>query len=207
MSHPFPTRRSSDLGRMTKLTIALFLLGSTTVGIAFLPSYASIGSASIVVLTILRLGQGLAVGGSWNGLASLLAMKAPRNHRGWYASIPQLGAPIGFIVAAGLFAYIWSTLSHAEFIAWGWRYPFFTAFAVNVVALFARLRLVVSPEYTVEFRQRDLVPSPVGELLRTQSKPVVLGALAPLASYALLNLVTIFTLSWALLFTAPSAAS
>src|SRR3546814_6965687 len=84
-------------GRTTKLTIALFLLGSTTVGIAFLPSYASIGSASIVVLTILRLGQGLAVGGSWNGLASLLAMKAPRNHRGWYASIPQLGAPIGFI--------------------------------------------------------------------------------------------------------------
>ncbi|GAB2894157.1 MFS transporter [Paralcaligenes sp. KSB-10] len=191
-------------GRTTTLTIALFLLGSATVGVAFLPGYESLGYASIAALCILRVGQGFAMGGSWDGLASLLAIKAPRGRRGWYASIPQLGAPIGFIVAAGLFAYLWSSLSHEEFYAWGWRYPFFTAFAVNVVALFARLRLVVSPEYTMEFKQRDLAPALVGGLLRSQGRYVALGAFAPLASYALLNLVTLFTLSWALLYTRQS---
>ncbi|HET8552268.1 MAG TPA: MFS transporter [Gammaproteobacteria bacterium] len=191
-------------GRAPKLTVAMFLLGSATVGIAFLPGYKDIGGAAIIALAVLRLGQGFAIGGSWNGMASLLALRAPRDRRGWYAAIPQLGAPIGFIVAAGLFAYIWSSLSHDEFYAWGWRYPFFAAFAVNVVALFARLRLVVSPEYASQFKYRDLEPSPMGELIRTQGKTIVLGAFAPLASYALFNLVTIFALSWALVFTDQS---
>lgn len=195
------------LGRTVKLTVALFLLGFCTVGIAFLPSYQTIGNFAIAALVVLRLGQGFAIGGSWNGLASLLALQAPANRRGWYASIPQLGGPIGFIVAAGLFAYIWSSLSHEDFYAWGWRYPFFTAFAVNVVALFARLRLVVSPEYAEQFKLRDLEPSPIGELVRTQGKAIALGAFAPLASYALFNLVTIFALSWALVFTEQSPTS
>lgn len=194
-------------GRTVKLTISLFLLGTTTVGIAFLPGYESVGWASILVLAVLRFGQGFAIGGSWNGLASLLALKAPQNRRGWYASIPQLGAPVGFIVAAGLFAYIWTSLPHDEFYAWGWRYPFFTAFAVNVVALFARLRLVVSPEYAKELAQRELEPAPVGEVIREQGASIVLGTLAPLASYALFNLITIFALAWALLFTHQSLTS
>lgn len=178
-------------GRATKLTISLFMLGCATVGIAFMPAYSELGWATIVWLAALRFAQGFGIGGSWNGLASLLALKAPSNRRGWFASIPQLGAPIGFIVAAGLFAYISSSLSTAEFLAWGWRFPFFTAFAVNVVALFARLRLVVSPEYANELKQRELEPAPIGDVMREQGQSVALGAIAPLASYALFNLVTI----------------
>ena len=188
-------------GRAAKLTLALFILGSATVGVAFLPGYASMGGASILALCVLRVGQGFATGGAWDGLASLLAVKAPGHQRGWYAALPQLGAPIGFICAAGLFLYLWSTLSASEFFDWGWRYPFFAAFAVNVVALFARLRLVVSPEYRAEFKQRELAPAPIGKLWEAQGKYMVLGAFAPLASYALLNLVTIFTLAWVLLYT------
>ncbi len=195
------------VGRTQKLTVSLFLLGFCTVGIAFLPGYHEIGGFAIAALIVLRFGQGFAIGGSWNGTASLLALRAPRNKRGWYAAIPQLGAPIGFIVAAALFAYIWSSLAHDEFYAWGWRYPFFTAFAVNVVALFARLRLVVSPEYAEELKARELEPSPMGELVRTQGKSIALGAFAPLASYALFNLVTIFALAFALIFTEQSPTS
>lgn len=191
-------------GHATKLTIALFMLGSATVGIAFLPSYATFGWAAILALGLLRFGQGFALGGSWNGLASLLALNAPRDRRGWYAMIPQLGAPVGFLIAAGLFAFIWSSLSPEEFYAWGWRYPFFVAFAINVVALFSRLRLVVAPEYAKQLKARALEPSPVGELVRTQSKSIALGAFAPLASYALFNLVTVFALAWAVLFTSQS---
>lgn len=196
-----------EFGRGTKLTVALFLLGMTTAGIAFLPGYGSLGALAIAALALLRFGQGFAIGGSWDGLASLLALNAPRNRRGWYAMIPQLGAPIGFILVAGLFAYLLLSLTPDEFFGWGWRYPFFVAFAINVVALFARLRLVVTPEYSSMLKLRELEPSPVGELVRSQGRAIALGAFAPLASYALFHLVTIFALSWALLFTRQSAAS
>ena len=191
-------------GRGTKLTVALFLMGMATAGIAFLPGYASLGGTAIGALIVLRLGQGFAIGGSWDGLASLLALNAPGDHRGRYATIPQLGAPIGFILAAALFVYLLTNLSKAEFFEWGWRYPFFVAFTINVVALFARLRLVVTPEYADLMKQRALEPSPVGELVRTQGRSIALGAFAPLASYALFHLVTIYALSWALLFTHQS---
>lgn len=196
-----------EFGRGTKLTVALFLLGSTTAGIAFLPGYGTWGVVAIGLLALLRLGQGVAIGGSWDGLASLLALNAPRNKRGWYAMIPQLGAPIGFIIAAGLFAYLLLSLPTKDFYEWGWRYPFFVAFAINVVALFARLRLVVTPEYSTLLKLRELEPSPVGELVRSQGRAITLGAFAPLASYALFHLVTIFALSWAILFTKQSPVS
>ncbi|MDR3414623.1 MAG: MFS transporter [Nevskia sp.] len=194
-------------GRGTKLTAALFLLGTCTAGIAFLPGYADLGRGAIVLLSLLRFGQGLAIGGSWDGLPSLLALNAPPNKRGWYAMIPQLGAPIGFLIAAALFAYLFTSLSPEDFDSWGWRYPFYVAFAINVVALFARLRLVVTPEFTQLLKTRELEPSPLGELFRTQGANIAMGAFAPLASYALFHLVTVFPLSWALLFTKQSVGA
>src|SRR5205085_5531226 len=115
----------------------------------------------IVLLSILRVGQGIALGGSWDGLPSLLALSAPKNRRGWYAMLGQLGAPVGFIMAAGLFAFLYASLAIDDFLSWGWRYPFFVAFAINVVALFARLRLVVTNEYEELLSKRELEPSSV----------------------------------------------
>ncbi|MEB0134117.1 MFS transporter [Actimicrobium sp. CCC2.4] len=183
-------------GREVKLTLALFILGVSTAGIAFLPGYASLGSAAIVVLSLLRIGQGIAIGGSWDGLPSLLALNAPPERRGWYAMLGQLGAPIGFMVAGGLFAYLLSNLTSAEFMDWGWRFPFYAAFAINVVALFARLRLVSTNEYANLLEERELQPTGVVELTRSQGRNIVIGALAALASYALFHLVTVFPLSW-----------
>ena len=99
------------------------------------------------LLILFRTSQGVALGGSWDGLPSLLALNAPKHRRGWYAMLGQLGAPAGFIVAAALFAFLYSSLSNADFYDWGWRYPFFAAFAIDVVALFSRLRIVVTHEY------------------------------------------------------------
>ncbi|MBB4087424.1 MFS transporter [Sphingomonas carotinifaciens] len=187
-------------GRGVKLTIALFLLGGSTMAIAFLPGYAQIGTAAAVLLAIFRAAQGIALGGAWDGLPSLLSLNAPENKRGWYAMVPQLGAPLGLLVASGLFAFFMATLSRADFLDWGWRYPFFVAFAINVVALFARLRIVATPEFQRLFETRDLQPAPVGETLREEGRTVVLGAFAPLASFALFHLVTVFPLSWVVLF-------
>lgn len=187
-------------GRSAKLGIALLLLGSATAGMALLPTYKVLGAGAIVLLAVCRIGQGLALGGSWDGLPSLLALKAPENRRGWYAMLSQLGAPLGFLIACGLFAYLWSNLSSQEFLDWGWRYPFFAAFTINVVALFARLRLVVTPEYERELDASQLHPCSVRELLATQGNNVLIGAFSALASFALFHIVTVFPLSWVMLY-------
>ena len=186
--------------REMKLTIALFLMGTCTCVIAFLPTYSRIGAASIVILSLMRIGQGIAQGGSWDGLPSLLALSAPQNKRGWYAMLGQLAAPLGFLIAAGLFAYLLSNLSQDDFLVWGWRFPFFCAFAINVVALFARLRLVSTSEYSRLLDAHELDPAPVGEIVKNQGSNIAIGALAALASYALFHLVTVFPLSWIQLY-------
>lgn len=188
-------------GRGVKLTIALFLLGGSTAAIAFLPGYATIGHGSALLLGLFRAGQGVALGGTWDGLASLLSLNAPQGKRGWYAMMPQLGAPLALIVAAGLFAFFLSTLTSADFLSWGWRYPFFVAFAINVVALFARLRIVVTEEFSRLYETRELQPSPVIPTIRSEGRNIVIGAFAPLASFALFHMVTVFPLSWIALYT------
>ncbi|HVW68857.1 MAG TPA: MFS transporter [Steroidobacteraceae bacterium] len=191
-------------GRETKLTLALFALGISTAGIAFLPGYASLGDAAIVLLALFRIGQGIALGGSWDGLPSLLALNAPQNRRGWYAMLGQLGAPVGFILASALFAFLYSSLEPDDFLDWGWRYPFYVAFAVNVVALFARLRLVATNEYARLLDAHELDPTDVAEVTRAQGSTLIIGAFAALASYALFHLVTVFPLSWIRLYSTQS---
>jgi MFS family permease len=186
--------------REIKLTIALVLMGTSTCVIAFLPSYDRIGMAAIVILSLMRIGQGVAQGGSWDGLPSLLALSAPENKRGFYAMLGQLAAPVGFLIAAGLFAYLLTNLSQDDFLVWGWRFPFFCAFAINIVALFARLRLVSTSEYSRLLDSHELDPAPVGELVKSQGSNIAIGALAALASYALFHLVTVFPLSWIQLY-------
>ncbi len=187
-------------GRSTKLTVALFLMGISTCTMALLPSYQSQGFNAIVLLALCRVGQGLALGGSWDGLPSLLALNAPQNRRGWYAMLGQLGAPLGFLIACSLFAYLWGNLSDSDFLTWGWRYPFFAAFAINVVALFARLRLVVTHEYEREMELHELDPCDVRDLMRSQGHNVFIGAFAALASYTLFHIITVFPLSWVRLY-------
>jgi MFS family permease len=155
---------------------------------------------------VFRGGQGLGLGGAWDGLPSLLALNAPPERRGWYSMIPQLGAAFGFILASGLFIVLTSTLSSEDFLAWGWRFPFFVALALNVVALFARLRLILMPEVSTLFRATELEPQPVFKTLRAHGREVLIGAFIPLASYAMFHIVTIFPLSWMTLYTTESAS-
>ena len=195
-----------SFGRGMKLLIALFLLGTSTVALAFLPGYDEVGLWSVWLLILLRCGQGLSMGGSWDGLATLLALQAPKNRRGYYAMIPQLGAMLGLMIASALFAFIISQLVAEDFLDWGWRFPFFCAFAINVVALFARLRIVVTPEYTQAFESQELQPSSIRETVKHGGRNIVIGAFTPLASFALFHMVTVFPLSWVFLFTEDSPA-
>src|SRR3546814_668386 len=99
-----------------------------------------------------------------------------------------------------------SALPAEDFLAWGWRYPFFVAFAINVVALFARLRIMVTPEYAELFENRALQPAPLLETVRSEWKTILIGTFAPLASFAMFHMVTVYPLSWVFLFTDETPA-
>ena len=210
IARPFGTALSMAIqrryGREAKLTAAIFMLGTATAGIAFLPTYESAGATAIVLLAVFRIAQGIALGGSWDGLPSLLAMSAPQNRRGWYAMLGQLGAPFGFLTAATLFAFLTASIPAEDFLSWGWRYPFYVAFAINVVALFARLRLVAATEYSKQLDERELEPTGIVEISRAQGGNILIGAFAALASYALFHIVTIFPLSWITLYSEQSVS-
>ncbi|MEK8050353.1 MFS transporter [Ideonella sp. DXS22W] len=183
-------------GRGAKLTLAMFGLGTATCTMALLPGTAE-WSGAVMLLAACRLLQGLGIGASWDGLPSLLAMNAPAHRRGWYAMLGQIGAPVGFGLAAALYAYLWTHLSAEDFLGWGWRFPFFVAFALNVVALFARLQLVLDDDYADALRQNELEPCDLRELLQSGGgRTLLIGAFAALASFALVHLVTVFPLSW-----------
>ena len=183
-------------GRGVKLTIALFLLGGSTMAIALLPGYAAGRRGQHLAARLLPLVPGhCARAARGTGCRRCCRSTRRATRRGWYAMIPQLGAPLGLIVASALFAYFLAHPARREdFLSWGWRYPFFVALAINVVALFARLRLVATPEFKRLFENRELQPSPPFETLRKEWRTIALGAFAPLASFALFHLVTVFPL-------------
>ncbi|MEM9438966.1 MAG: MFS transporter [Pseudomonadota bacterium] len=185
------------IGHAGKITLALMILGSSTVAIGLLPGYDSIGWLAPVLLAALRFMQGLGLGGAWDGITLQLQNAAPEGREGLYAMVPQLGGPIGFCIAAALFFVLTGFLTDEEFIKWGWRFAFFGVMAVNVVSLFARLRLL-----TADFGA-EKVPAesaPFIDLLRTQWRPILLSTMMPLASYALFHMVTVFPLAYVLLY-------
>jgi MFS family permease len=182
------------------------LLGTSTVAVAFLPGYNEIGIASAVLLAMFRIGQGLSLGGTWDGLAPLLALNVPTKQRGWYAMIPQLGAPLGLMVASALFRLLHHRFCRQRTFSTGaGAIRFSCAFAINVVALFARLRIVVTRATTHSCsRVATSNPSLSSRRCATKAGTSSIGTFAPLASFALFHMVTVFPLSWVTIFTQQS---
>ncbi len=187
------------MGRMAKVVIALFVFCGATIGIGLLPSFDEVGYVAPTLLVILTIGQGIGQGMSWDGLTLKLQFGAPKGRKNWYAMMPQLGAPVGFIIAAAIFYVLTGFLTEEEFNAWGWRFPFFAALAVNVVSLFARLRLINS-NFDDSSATSTLVSAPFAELLRRQWRPILRCAFMPLTSYALFHMITIFPLCYLALY-------
>jgi len=185
------------IGKTGRLVLSLMILGTSTVAIGLLPGYEKIGWYAPIALAVLRFTQGLGLGGAWDGITLQLQSAAPVHRRGLYAMVPQLGGPIGFCVAASIYYVLTGFLTAEEFINYGWRFAFFAVMAVNVVALFARLRLL-STDFGAS--GESVQSAPVGELVGTQGRTILISALIPLASYALFHMVTVFPLGYSTLF-------
>ncbi|MCU1636616.1 MAG: transporter [Cryobacterium sp.] len=191
------------VGRKSTLVAALLTMGVATFLIGVLPTYAIVGWFAPLLLVILRLAQGFALGGEWSGAALVATENAPKGKRAWYGTFPQMGAPIGFIIANGLFLIIAAVLPSNDptrpsdaFLDWGWRIPFLFSAIMVVVGLWVRLRLVESAAFTNTVKSGKVVKLPLGAVITSNWRQLLLGTFFMLATYVLFYLMTTFSLSY-----------
>lgn len=184
------------IGRKATLVAALLTMGISTVAIGLLPSYAQAGMLAPVLLAICRFGQGLGLGGEWGGAVLLATENAPPGKRAWYGMFPQLGAPLGFLMASGAFLLLGEFLSEADLFAWGWRVPFLASSVLVLVGLFVRLKIHETPVFQATLDKHEQVKVPMLTVFKDHGKMLFLGTCIALATFVLFYLVTVFALSW-----------
>ena len=188
-------------GRKVTLVASLLVMGIATFLIGLLPTFDTWGIAAPAILAVLRFGQGLGLGGEWSGAALLAIENAPQNRRAIYGTFPQLGAPIGFIIANGLFLALSLSMDPETFAAWGWRVPFLLSAVLVIVGLYVRLKLVETPVYQQSVERGERVKLPIATVFRHSWRPLILGTFVMLATYVLFYFMTTFTLTYG---TAPT---
>ncbi|MEU6216008.1 MFS transporter [Streptomyces sp. NPDC047022] len=181
-------------GRRPVLVVSLLLTGAATVAVGCVPTYATIGTAAPVLLLVLRFLQGLGLGGEWGGAVLLTAEHAPPGRRVLWSSFPQVGPSLGFLLANGVILGLSTTLSDAQFAAWGWRIPFWAAGVLATAGLWLRGSLAESPLF-LEIDDHARVP--LVEVVRSHWRLVLLTAGALAVGYAVFYTVTTWSLAYA----------
>ena len=186
------------IGRKGTLVASLLTMGIATFIIGILPTALTPGweLAAPALLVAMRFAQGVGLGGEWSGAALLATENAPKNKRAIYGTFPQLGAPIGFIIANGVFLLLSLNLAPEAFQAWGWRVPFIASALLVIVGLYVRLKLVETPAFTKVIERGEVSKLPLARVLKTSWRPLILGTFIMLATYVLFYLMTAFTLSY-----------
>lgn len=190
-------------GRKITLVGALLTMGIATFLIGALPTFATVGWFAPAMLVVLRLAQGFALGGEWSGAALVATENAPEGKRAIFGTFPQLGAPIGFIIANGLFLIIAAILPSDDpsrpslaFLDWGWRIPFLFSAVMVIVGLWVRLNLVESTAFEKTVSKGEIKKVPLVSVFQSHWKQLVLGTFYMLATYVLFYLMTTFSLSY-----------
>jgi MFS family permease len=184
------------VGRKSTLIVTLIVMGVATFLVGLVPSYAVIGIWGAIALTVLRFIQGIGVGGEWGG-SVLLAMEWGRTdkHRGFIASMPQLGLPVGLFLAT-LVVLLFSRMSGESFLAWGWRIPFLLSIVLVGVGLYIRIGILETPKFAALSAGKKLARQPVLEVIRKHPKDILLSALARTGQQAPFYIFTAFVFSY-----------
>src|SRR3982074_2913478 len=185
------------IGRKATLIATLLCMGIATFLIAFVPTYASIGSWGAVILTVLLMLQGMGVGGEWGGWV-LLAMEWSRTHgqRGLVASWPQFGVPCGLFLA-NLAVLAFSAWSGDQFATWGWRIPFLLSIVLVGIGLWIRLGIMETPVFQQLLDDKRIEPAPIIEVIKQQPKEIILSALLRMSEQAPFYIFTAFIFAYA----------
>ncbi|MCF2533005.1 MFS transporter [Yinghuangia soli] len=182
------------VGRRPVLIISLLMTGLATVLVGLLPTYAQIGIAAPLLLVALRFLQGLGLGGEWGGAVLLATEHAPARRRGLWASFPQTGPSVGFLMANGIMLALSANLTDAQFRSWGWRIPFWAAGVLVVIGLVLRTSMEETPEFRKLAEQQSKARVPLVEVFRDHWRLVLLTAGALSIGYALYYTVTTWSL-------------
>lgn len=184
------------IGRKSTLVASMLVMGLSTTLIGALPTYEQAGFLAPLLLCILRFGQGIGLGGEWGGAALLATENAPQGRRSWFGMFPQLGPPIGFFMANGLFLVLLMFLNEASFLSWGWRIPFLISAALVAIGLYLRVSISETPEFREAMARNERVEVPLLEVLRDHWVPLIQGSLAIVVCYALFYISTVFALGY-----------
>lgn len=185
------------IGRKATLVVSLLLMGGSTLAIAFLPTYETVGWVAPVLLCLMRFGQGFALGGEWGGAALLAVENAPHDWKARFGAAPQLGSPLGFLAANGAFLLLGVTLSEQQFIEWGWRLPFLGSAVLVALGLWVRLRIGETPEFRAALEREPPLRVPVARVLSKHLTAVFAGSAGVIATFAVFYLTTAFALAQA----------
>jgi metabolite-proton symporter len=183
------------LGRKAALISTLLLMGIGTFLIGCLPTFHTLGAGAAVLLVILRIVQGIGVGGEWGGSVLLSMEWGTKNRRGFWASWPQLGVPIGLLLSTGAVK-LMSSLAGTGFLSWGWRIPFLLSIVLVAIGLYVRLRVQESPEFSDVQATKKVVRIPVWESIRQHPREVLSSAFVRMSEQAPFYLFVTFVLTY-----------
>jgi MHS family shikimate/dehydroshikimate transporter-like MFS transporter len=162
------------IGRKTMLILTLFIVGAATFLIGLLPTYDSIGLWAPILLVVLRIFQGIGIGGEYGGAVLMAVEYAPEGRRGFYGSWPQVGVPAGLLLGTVAFGLL-SLLPDEQFFAWGWRVAFLASIVLFGIGMYIRLQILETPAFTRVREAQEEAQVPFMELLRAQPKELILG--------------------------------
>jgi metabolite-proton symporter len=183
------------VGRKATLVSTLLLMGVATTLIGLLPGYATVGVAAPIALTLLRIVQGIGVGGEWGGSVLMSMEWGSRRRRGLMASLPQLGVPLGLLLSTGAVK-VCSALSGPGFAGWGWRLPFLFSVVLIALGLWVRLRVVESPDFAGVKQRRAVERTPVWTAVRRHPREILTSAFVRLSEQAPFYLFITFVLTY-----------
>jgi len=184
------------IGRKSTLVASMLVMGLSTTLVGFLPGYAQAGVLAPWLLCLLRFGQGVGLGGEWGGAALLATENAPAGRRAWFGMFPQLGPPIGFFLANGVFLALLLGVGEANFVAWAWRIPFLLSAALVAIGLYIRVSITETPAFRAAMARHERVAVPLLEVLRGHWLPLLQGSLAIVVCYALFYISAVFALGY-----------
>src|SRR4051794_39664467 len=184
------------IGRKKLLMWSLVMMGLATVLIGLLPGYASIGVWAPIGLIVLRVVQGFAVGGEWGGAVLMAAEHGDAKRRGYWASWPQAGVPLGLLLSAGILALMAGVQTNADFLRWGWRVPFLLSAILVIVSWYIRNRVTESPMFEVEIEAEAPPSTPAIDVFRERPRAVLLGAGLRVGENIVYYIVTVFSLTY-----------
>jgi MFS transporter, MHS family, shikimate and dehydroshikimate transport protein len=185
------------LGRKSMLMLTMVCMGLSTAAIGLLPNYAQIGIAAPILLVLLRVVQGIALGGEWGGASLMVLEHAPAHRRGLYGSLVQVGFPIGLVSASAMFSLVTMLLSDADFKSWGWRIPFLLSVLLVAIGLFVRARLPETPVFETMKARGDVVPAPFFEMILKQPHNFLIATGLKLSEVSWVYMLTIFVVVYA----------